>query len=48
MTRSASSPYTAGDEVAYNGDNWTANQWSYEAPGSSSGAWTSPKLRPVW
>ncbi|EPQ54334.1 glycoside hydrolase [Gloeophyllum trabeum ATCC 11539] len=32
--------YTAGDQVLYNGDVWTANQWNYaETPGGSSGAW---------
>jgi len=26
--------YTSGNEVSYNGDNWTANQWNYdEVPG---------------
>ena len=34
--------YTSGNEVSYNGDNWTANQWNYdEVPGGASGAWTS-------
>jgi hypothetical protein len=34
--------YTSGNEVSYNGDNWTANQWNYdEVPGGSSGAWNS-------
>jgi chitinase len=33
--------YSSGNEVSYNGHNWTANQWNYnEAPGGSSGAWT--------
>ena len=37
---SASTAYTSGQEVSYNGDNWTANQWNEdEAPGGSSGAW---------
>jgi hypothetical protein len=32
--------YVSGDEVSYNGDNWTANQWNYdEVPGGASGAW---------
>jgi hypothetical protein len=32
--------YVSGDEVSYNGDNWTANQWNYdEVPGGPSGAW---------
>jgi chitinase len=32
--------YTAGNEVSYNGHNWTANQWNYnEVPGGASGAW---------
>ena len=39
---SASSSYSTGAEVSYNGANWTANQWNYdEAPGGASGAWTS-------
>jgi chitinase len=39
---SASSTYTSGDVVSYNGDQWTANQWNYdEVPGGASGAWTS-------
>ena len=39
---SASAAYTSGQEVSYNGDNWTANQWNDdEVPGGSSGAWTS-------
>jgi hypothetical protein len=34
--------YTSGDEVSYNGDNWTANQWNYdEVPGGASGAWNN-------
>jgi Glycosyl hydrolases family 18 len=34
--------YTSGNEVSYNGDNWTANQWNYdEVPGGPSGAWNS-------
>ena len=34
--------YVSGNEVSYNGDNWTANQWNYdEVPGGSSGAWTN-------
>jgi hypothetical protein len=37
---SASGTYVSGDEVSYNGDNWTANQWNYdEVPGGASGAW---------
>jgi hypothetical protein len=32
--------YTSGNEVSYNGHNWTANQWNYdEVPGGASGAW---------
>ncbi|MGD0555932.1 MAG: glycosyl hydrolase family 18 protein [Streptosporangiaceae bacterium] len=32
--------YVSGDEVSYDGDNWTANQWNYnEVPGGASGAW---------
>jgi Glycosyl hydrolases family 18 len=39
---SSSATYTSGDEVSYNGANWTANQWNYdEAPGGSSGAWNN-------
>jgi hypothetical protein len=34
--------YSQGNEVSYNGSNWTANQWNYnEAPGGASGAWNS-------
>ena len=34
--------YTAGNEVSYGGDDWTANQWNYdEVPGGAAGAWTS-------
>ena len=34
--------YVAGNEVSYNGDNWTANQWNYdEVPGGPSGAWNN-------
>jgi hypothetical protein len=34
--------YTAGNEVSYGGDDWTATQWNYdEAPGGAAGAWTS-------
>jgi hypothetical protein len=37
---SDSGTYVSGDEVSYNGDNWTANQWNYdEVPGGASGAW---------
>jgi hypothetical protein len=37
-----STAYVAGNEVSYNGDNWTANQWNYnEVPGGASGAWNS-------
>ena len=37
---SSSATYTSGNEVSYNGDNWTANQWNYdEVPGGASGAW---------
>jgi hypothetical protein len=36
------SSYTSGNEVSYNGDNWTANQWNYdEVPGGASGAWNN-------
>jgi chitinase len=39
---SATATYVSGDEVSYDGDQWTANQWNYdEVPGGSSGAWTS-------
>jgi hypothetical protein len=35
-----STAYTSGNEVSYNGHNWTANQWNYdEVPGGASGAW---------
>jgi hypothetical protein len=34
--------YTAGNEVSYNGANWTANQWNYdETPGGVNGAWNN-------
>ena len=34
--------YVAGNEVSYNGDNWTANQWNYdEVPGGVNGAWNN-------
>ena len=34
--------YSSGNEVSYNGDNWTANQWNYdEVPGGASGAWNN-------
>jgi chitinase len=34
--------YSAGNQVSYNGDEWTANQWNYdEVPGGSSGAWNN-------
>jgi hypothetical protein len=34
--------YTSGNEVSYNGENWTANQWNYdEVPGGASGAWNN-------
>ena len=33
---------TAGNEVSYGGDDWTATQWNYdEAPGGPAGAWAS-------
>ncbi|MBF9066899.1 chitinase [Streptacidiphilus fuscans] len=36
----ASAAYTSGQEVSYNGHNWTANQWNDdEVPGGPSGAW---------
>jgi hypothetical protein len=39
---SSSTAYTSGNEVSYDGQNWTANQWNYdEVPGGSSGAWNS-------
>src|ERR1700733_7988027 len=39
---SSSATYTSGDEVSYNGDQWTANQWNQdEVPGGSSGAWNN-------
>jgi len=38
---SSTGTYTAGNQVSYNGSNWTATQWNYdEAPGGSAGAWT--------
>jgi hypothetical protein len=37
-----STAYVSGNEVSYNGGNWTANQWNYnEVPGGASGAWNS-------
>jgi hypothetical protein len=34
--------YVSGNEVSYNGDNWTANQWNYdEFPGGPAGAWNN-------
>jgi hypothetical protein len=34
--------YVSGNEVSYNGVNWTANQWNYdEVPGGASGAWNN-------
>jgi hypothetical protein len=39
---SGSATYVSGNEVSYNGDNWTANQWNYnEVPGGASGAWNN-------
>ncbi len=39
---SNSKAYNSGQEVSYNGANWTANQWNYnEVPGGPSGAWNS-------
>ena len=39
---SSSGTYTSGNEVSYDGQNWTADQWNYdEVPGGSSGAWNS-------
>ena len=39
---SNSAAYSSGNEVSYNGQNWTANQWNYdEVPGGASGAWNS-------
>jgi Glycosyl hydrolases family 18 len=36
-----STAYTGGNEVSYNGHNWTAKWWNYdEVPGGSSGVWT--------
>ncbi|CCL98777.1 uncharacterized protein FIBRA_00782 [Fibroporia radiculosa] len=33
--------YESGDQVVYNGNLWTATEWSYaETPGGSAGAWT--------
>ncbi len=37
---SSSTAYVSGNEVSYNGHDWTANQWNYnEVPGGASGAW---------
>ncbi len=34
--------YVSGNQVSYNGSNWTANQWNdNEVPGGASGAWNS-------
>jgi len=39
---SSATAYTSGQEVSYNGADWTANQWNEdEAPGGPSGAWNS-------
>ena len=39
---SASTAYSSGNVVSYNGDQWTANQWNYnEVPGGPSGAWNN-------
>ncbi|MBR7833256.1 chitinase, partial [Actinospica durhamensis] len=39
---SNSTAYVSGNEVSYQGENWTANQWNYnEVPGGPSGAWNS-------
>jgi Glycosyl hydrolases family 18 len=39
---SSSTAYSSGNEVSYNCDNWTANQWNYdEVPGGASGAWNN-------
>ena len=39
---SPSATYVSGDVVSYGGDQWTANQWSYnEVPGGPAGAWNS-------
>ena len=39
---SASSTYTSGDVVSYNGNRWTANQWNDdEVPGGPAGAWNN-------
>ena len=39
---SSSSSYSNGDQVSYNGSQWTANQWNYdEAPGGPAGAWNN-------
>jgi carbohydrate binding protein with CBM5/12 domain/glycosyl hydrolase family 18 (putative chitinase) len=37
---SSSTAYTGGNEVSYNGHNWTAKWWNYdEVPGGASGVW---------
>jgi hypothetical protein len=34
--------YVSGNQVSYNGDDWTANQWNYnEVPGGAAGAWNN-------
>jgi chitinase len=38
----SNNPYVSGNVVSFNGDNWTANQWSYDdAPGGAAGAWNN-------
>ena len=35
-----STAYVSGNQVSYNGHDWTASQWNYdEVPGGPSGAW---------
>ncbi|HET9059919.1 MAG TPA: carbohydrate binding domain-containing protein [Acidimicrobiales bacterium] len=38
---SSSTVYTGGDEVSYNGDDWTAKWWTQgDTPGGPAGVWT--------
>jgi hypothetical protein len=34
--------YISGNQVSYDGDDWTANQWNYDqVPGGAAGAWNN-------
>jgi chitinase len=34
--------HTSSNQVSYDGDNWTANQWTYdEVPDGAAGAWNN-------